>query len=331
MLLLVFLVFLHSCKEEVTDDDPFVLDYVELSIHDSLPPFFIPEDNKPCTERIELGRRMYYDKSLSKGGPLEGQACASCHFQDKSFSSPNRIGVLAHHNLAWSSSFLWNGSVEGQLEDVMTFELRDFFEVNFDQMKQDESYQKAFSAAFEDDKINLENSSYALAQFFRSLISDNSKFDHFLLGQEQFTPQEMRGYVIFNSERGDCFHCHALPLMTDNDFHNIGLMDKFSGHLGRYEITKRSIDVGAFKTPSLRNIEFTGPYMHDDRFKTLEEVIEHYNSGVLNSPALDPIMTKPGKETGLHLTAEEKEDLIAFLKTLSDQSFLEESAHSSPF
>jgi len=327
----MLLVLMNACKDDVTDENSFQLNYIELSAHDSLPPFIIPEDNKPCTERIDLGRRLYYDKSLSTGGPLEGQACASCHEQNKSFSSKNGVGVLPHHNLAWSSSFLWNGAVEGQLEDIMVFELRDFFEVDFNNLAQNQAYREGFRKAFEDGQINLENSAYALAQFFRSLISDKSKFDEFLQGNVLLTPQEMRGYAIFNSERGDCFHCHTLPLMTDNDFHNIGLIDKFSGHLGRYEVTKRSSDVGAFKTPSLRNVEFTGPYMHDDRFETLEEVVEHYNSGVKNSPALDPIMTKSGKETGLRLTEQEKEDLIAFLKTLSDPSFVENPAHGSPF
>lgn len=138
--------------------------------------------------------------------------------------------------------------------------------------------------------------------------------------------------MIFITERGDCFHCHGLPLMTDNGFHNIGLDSVFTGaDLGRFLVTGEASDKGAFKAPTLRNVALTAPYMHDGRFQTLEEVVEHYNSGVKPSPSLDAIMTKPGQVTELGLVPEEKADLVAFLRTLTDEPFVTDTALASPF
>jgi len=327
---LALITLFTSCKEEDPGTSNFDPTYVNLEVSDSFPPLIIRPDNQPMKERIELGRMLYYDKGLATGD-LTGKSCASCHQQASSFSSKLSTAVLAHVNLGWASYFLWNGAEEGTLEDVMTFEARDFFKMDLDLIRNDPTYKALFEKAFEDGAVTYDHAGKAIAQFTRSMISDNSKFDKYLRGELQLDSSEMRGYLIFNSERGDCFHCHALPFFTDSDFHNIGLMTKFKDHEGRYNVTGRTADVGAFKTPTLRNIELTAPYMHDDRFETLEEVIEHYNSGVLNSPVLDPIMTKPGKETGLHLTDGQKSDVVAFLKTLTDDSFIADPDFSDPF
>jgi cytochrome c peroxidase len=139
----------------------------------------------------------------------------------------------------------------------------------------------------------------------------------------------MNGYLLFNTERGDCFHCHSTPLFTDNTFRNIGLDSVFTTvNSGRYKITHDPQDKGKFKVPTLRNIELSAPYMHDGRFKTLEEVVEHYNSGVKLSETIDPIMTKAGKEYGLKLTVQEKTDLVNFLKTFTDYTFISNKAFS---
>ena len=133
----------------------------------------------------------------------------------------------------------------------------------------------------------------------------------------------MHGLDIFTTEKGDCFHCHSLGLFTDNKFRNNGIDSIYIGNdLGRYNVTTNTNDIGLFKTPTLRNIELTAPYMHDGRFQTLDQVIDHYNSGVKHSATLDPIMTKPSKIYGLGLTTIEKYDLIAFLKTLTDTTFI---------
>ena len=181
-------------------------------------------------------------------------------------------------------------------------------------------------------EITEKEVAYALAQFFRVLASTDSKFDKFLKKEAALSPSELNGMDIFFTEKGDCFHCHTVPLMTNNDYHNIGLDSVFSGgNLGRYTITTDVTDIGKFKSPSLRNVALTAPYMHDGRFATLEEVVEHYNSGVKNSSTLDPLMTKPGKEFGLQLTAQEKSDLVSFLKTFTDDTFLTDTTLSNPF
>ena len=160
---------------------------------------------------------------------------------------------------------------------------------------------------------------YAITQYMKTLVNSRSKFDLYRQRIVLLSPEEYNGMTIFFSEKGDCFHCHGEPLFTDDDFHNNGLSAAFSGiDRGRELFSKESKDIGKFITPTLRNIEKTFPYMHDGRFKTLEEVIDFYNSGVKDSETLDPIMNKRGETRELHLTPKEKSDLISFLKTLSD-------------
>jgi cytochrome c peroxidase len=160
----------------------------------------------------------------------------------------------------------------------------------------------------------------AIAQFERTLISSDSKFDRYIRGEEQLTPSELSGYAIFNSEKGDCFHCHGSQMFMDNRFHNNGLDIEPFTDLGLGYVSGNSNDNGKFRTPSLRNIEYTSPYMHDGRFISLEEVVNHYNSGGNYSSTVDPLMKKIG--IGLQLTNEEKQDLVSFLKTLSDENFI---------
>ncbi len=163
------------------------------------------------------------------------------------------------------------------------------------------------------------------------MISYNSKLDKRLRNEISLTPSELNGFVIYVTERGDCFHCHNIDagrLMTDNLFHNNGLDSVFTD-LGRGAITGNAFDYGKFLTPTLRNIALTAPYMHDGRFQTLEEVVEHYNSGGKASATVDPLMKHVG--TGLNLSNQEKADLVAFLKTMTDTSFINDTRFRSPF
>jgi cytochrome c peroxidase len=165
--------------------------------------------------------------------------------------------------------------------------------------------------------------SHAISQYMRTLISANSRFDSARIGYIQLSPDEHEGMVIFFSEKGDCFHCHAQPLFNDNRLHNNGLSSTFAGFdKGHALVTAQDKDLGLFVTPTLRNIAQTAPYMHDGRFGTLEEVIDFYNSGVKPSATLDPVMYKRKNIQTLDLTDEEKRQLVAFLKTLTDQSFI---------
>ena len=181
-------------------------------------------------------------------------------------------------------------------------------------------YKQLFKNAFNIDYIDSIHVVMAIAQFERSLISSNSKFDRFYRGEETLSPSELNGYAIFNSEKGDCFHCHGTQLFMDNLFHNNGLDPEPFTDLGRSAVTGNSSDDGKFKTPTLRNIEVSAPYMHDGRFFTLEQVIDHYDMGGHYSSTIDPNMKKVG--IGLQLTNQEKADLVAFLKTLTDSNFI---------
>ncbi len=334
ILIVGLLAGLSSCKTELNECDADTHPY-ELQYPDYFPILNVPSDNPLTEEGIQLGRRLYYDPLLSTGGPRDGLSCSSCHFQSNSFSVPVipfGSSVLPHVNLAWSHNFLWNGKVSGTLEDIMLFEVQEFFEVDLNVLKNHGTYPELFKNAFGSCEITDELVAKALAQWFRRMTSSNSKFDRYQQGSEQLSDEELSGMTIFFTEKGDCFHCHGLPLFTNNEFHNIGLDSIFDAtNEGRSHITGSPYDQGKFKAPTLRNVELTAPYMHDGRFVTLEEVVEHYNSQVKRSTTVDPIMTKPGKEYGLQLTEQQKHDLVSFLKTLTDQEFVSDTALASPF
>lgn len=301
-----------------------------------LPPYFpepqIPEDNPLTLEGVKLGQKLYYDRDLSKGGPQAGNACASCHLQEYGFTVPG-TNILPHINLAWNKHFLWNGKVSGTLEDIMRFEVEDFFEVNIDNLNEHPEYPALFKQVYEVDEIEAEHVAYALAQFFRTLISGDSEYDRYANYGESLDADALNGFRLFNSESADCFHCHQPPLFTDRGMHNIGLSAEFTGEdRGHYVISGDQNDMGFFKTPTLRNVALRPPYMHDGRFETLEEVVEFYRSGVQYSATLDPVMQKPNRDEDgkLPLSDEDVKDIVAFLKTLTDQSFLENPALSEP-
>ena len=313
------------------------------------PPYFpqpvIPAFNPLTVEGVRLGRMLYYDPVLSSNG----LSCSSCHQQKNAFSVPlfttktgQKISVPPHINLAWNPDFNWEGSVH-QLDTLCLDDFGpDFFNTNkdtlFSRLSTHAIYPSLFKKVYGITNINSLKYSelqlkitYAISQFMRTLISSNSNYDKYPHNYH-FTASEFNGLKIFYSEKGDCFHCHGGPLLTDNLFHNNGLDSIFSPeNFGKYSATFDMNDIGKFSSPTLRNAEFTSPYMHDGRFKTLEEVVEFYNSGTKKSATLDPIMTKPGKEHGLNLTAQEKTDLVNFLKTFSDTSFINNKNFGTPF
>ena len=195
-------------------------------------------------------------------------------------------------------------------------------------LKGDDRYLAMFKAAFGEAAIGEKSLAMALEQFLFSLVSQDSKFDRAARGETRFTTEEQRGLQLFvtefdptNNLRGaDCFHCHSGNLFTNHAFANNGL-DAHLSDLGLGKVTGRDSDAGKFATPSLRNVSVTGPYMHDGRFATLTEVINHYDSGVKHSATLDPNLAKH-PDTGLELTEADKQSLIAFLNTLTDDRFL---------
>lgn len=329
MLLWVFINITASCKKEtpdpIPDEEPVILDLTPPGF----PPMAIPENNKPTKARIELGRKLYYDPILSN----DGRACATCHNQKFGFYIPTGgVNVLPHINLAWNKYFLWDGSKTGTLEEMMLFEVKDFFGTDIHKINASDEYRKRFKEAYETPEISEEYIAMALANFFRTLSSYNSKFDRFMRREVNLTPDERNGMFIFFSEKGDCYHCHSELFFTNNLFANNGLDSSFApGMRGRYEITGNPLHLGQFKVPTLRNAALRGRYMHDGRFSTLEEVIEFYHSGVkTNSPNIDSFMITPDKIYGQRFTAKEKGELIAFLKTLTDTVFTNNPLLAAP-
>ncbi len=325
-----FTTVIFSCKndKEEMPENPYIPTPFTINVPSNLPVMEIPDDNRTTVEGVKLGRMLYYDSLMSPQGM---RACASCHHQSAGFTTPT-MNVIPHVNLAYGKKFLWDGHLQGTLEHAMKFEVEEFFNTDISKLQADSKYPQLFYEAFGSRTITYQNVEYALAQFLRTIVSGNSKFDRFLRHEENLTTQEMMGFTIFNTEQGDCFHCHSLPLMSDNEMHNIGLDSIFTGsNTGYYNFTGNQADLGKFKSPSLRNVSLRSSFMHDGRFSTLDEVINHYNNGVKQSPSLDPIMTKPGKEFGLALTPFDIAALKAFLMTLTDTIVTTNPEFSSPF
>lgn len=325
-----------------------------LQIPPFFPPMDIPTDNPLTYEGIELGRYLFWEKKLSG---TNTQSCGSCHLPEFGFSDPNQFSVgvtgavgtrqaMPLINMGWSTTFFWDGravTLEQQIIEPVEnpIEMNDDWDNVVIELQNDPLYPPMFEAAFGTTQITRDLVTKAMASFIRTMISANSKFDRQRIGQYTFTPEEERGFLLFSTEGGDpednptfqhgadCFHCHGFGAMqmTDYLFHNNGLDATFAD-LGRAQVTLSDLDNGKFKTPTLRNIELTAPYMHDGRFQTLEEVIEHYNSGGTPSETISPFM----KFTtgGLELTPQAKQDLIAFMKCLTDTSFISNPAFSDP-
>lgn len=329
-----------SCSEntEGYQPTPLPLEIPQIFADNIIPPI-IPTDNPQTVEGVALGKKLFFDRILSGDNT---KSCASCHAPQLAFSdnSPTSTGIdgiagtrnsMPLFNLAWNYNerFAWDGkelSLERQAEEPVEnpLELHSDWDTVIEKLQEHPEYPELFRLAFNTTTITKELTTKAIAQFERTLISSNSKFDRYTLGQEELTAQELNGLNIFMSEeKGDCFHCHGNPnnpLWTNNDFHNNGLDSVFSD-LGLGAVTGNPNDNGKFRTPSLRNLAYTAPYMHDGRFATLQEVINHYSEGLQDSPTIDPLM-KSVDEGGVQLSESDKEDLLAFLLTLSDPSFI---------
>lgn len=314
-----------------------------LETPSNLPPMTIPEDNPMTVEGVALGRQLFYEELLSADN---SQSCGTCHVQEYGFSDRGRqfsTGVdglqgdknaMAILNLGWAEEFFWDGRVVGmedqaRLPVINPIEMHESWPNVVSKLQATAKYPPMFRQAFGTDQITEDLVVKAIAQFERTLIAGNSDYDKFLRGEPSgFSQAAYRGMQAFFTERGDCFHCHSTDLLSIYEYHNNGLDATFdSTNMGRAAVTGRSSDMGKFKIPSLHNVEVSGPYMHDGRFATLEEVVEHYNSGIKRSPTLSPLIKNPD---GLFLTEQEKSDLVAFLKSLTDHDFLTNPAFSDP-
>lgn len=303
----------------------------------------LPRDNPLTVERVELGRKLFFDRRLSIN---DAQSCAECHAPAKAFTDGRKVARGAEwdlgtrnsmplFNLAWKKEFFWDGRAKSLREQVLQpienpIEMHQPLTnlvvklVEAGRMPDTANYPALFTAAFGSPEISAEKIALALENYLLTLTSFDSKFDRVQRGQEQFTPEEQRGFELFATEydprRGqfgaDCFHCHGGPLFQSQSFANNGL-DEIPSDSGRGKISGKRSDDGKFSTPSLRNIALTAPYMHDGRFQSLEEVIEHYATGVKRNATLDPNLAKH-PAGGVPLSSADKRALAAFLRTLTD-------------
>lgn len=240
------------------------------------------------------------------------------------------IPAEPQYHLRNIESLVWMGI-------VAKHEMHGSIDKTVDMISSIDIYPPMFEAAFGDETVNIERISKAIAQFTRTLISSNSKFDKYLRGELQLSMAETRGLILFTTEAGaDCFHCHgsvANPVMTTHQYYNNASDSVFGDPRDRYAYTGDPADKGAYRAPTLRNIELTAPYMHDGRFETLEEVIDFYSEGLVYSDYAHPLMHKlePPYGNGAELNQQQKDDVIAFLKTLTDNDFITNPDFSNPF
>lgn len=292
-------------------------------------PVYTFQDNPLTEERFQLGRKLFYDGRLSLDGNFP---CASCHQQVAifgTFEHDRSHGYGGSHtlrnapplfNLAWQKELHWDGAyktlVQEGAQPITTHnEMAENFLEIISRLRKDAQYKQMFFAAFGNEAITGDRILRALAQFTGTIISANSKYDRYINGQATFTTSEQNGYQLYQT---NCASCHPAPMFTDYAYHNIGLaVDPFLNDYGRMSITGKKEDSLKFKTPSLRNVVMTSNYMHDGRFNTLFQVLNHYISEIQNSATLDPLLVNK-----IPLTTAERNDIVAFLRTLSDSSLL---------
>lgn len=353
-LFLGLLFFIASCQKDVafTVEDGTLppynpTPYVIPERVTGYPHYAVKADNQLTLEGIALGRFLFYDPILSGDST---QSCASCHNQSRAFTDSRRFSVgitgavgtrnsMPLFNLMWHPSFFWDGRSPSLREQVIDpiedpTEMNSSMEDVLVKLNKSKFYRDHFYKAFGELPIKTEHYAKAMEQFLFSMISFDSEFDKFFRSEpNNFSASANNGRRIFFAEPSDggadCFHCHGNIHFADFTMSNNGLNQVHTDQ-GFGRVTGNSFDVGKFKVVSLRNVELTAPYMHDGSFNTLEEVIDFYAQGVHpTSPNLDPKMDEIPQ--GLNLSQQDKADLIAFLKSLTDNTFITNPAFSNPF
>lgn len=331
--LLSIIVLFTSCNND--EEEMTAIDNPEIALN--IPTGF-PEPNefmrlnKPTKYGVELGQKLFSDKRFSADNTI---SCASCHIQEHAFTDgktqaigiEGRIGLRntpSIQNLMFMKFYNWDGSklqLENQpLVPIITHEEMDssILEV-IGKIQNDASYAALFKKAFGDESITPERIYKSIAQFEYTLVSANSKYDKVKRKEgESFSESEAKGYATFQQK---CASCHSTELFTDQSFRNIGFpLNTNSNEAGRARVTGVTADFMSFRVPTLRNIEYTAPYGSFGQFPTLKSVLDYFDNGVLEAENLDPIFKNNGNR--IPLTEEEKTNLIAFMKTLSDTGFI---------
>ncbi len=337
--------FLASCKPEEPDViiKKTKLDTALISVSSEMPPIVSFADNKVTKAGLELGRFLFYDKLLSDNNTI---SCGSCHNQALAFtdngkkfstgSSEDKVGnrnAMPTFNLMWFDSLFWDSRV-ARLKQLAIMPIENPLEMNttaeavVEKLKVSADYKERFKKAFGDENITTERLAMALEQFLMSMVSDNSRFDKAKRGELSLTGEEKRGFEVA-SQKG-CFNCHSTSLFTDNLSHNTGL-DLYFKDKGLGGFTKKYNQEGKFKTPSLRNVALTAPYMHDGRIETLEKVIDFYDHDVkdnLTSRNISPFIEQGTRN---QISPADKKALIAFLNSLTDYELTNNPKFSDPF
>lgn len=357
IVMFIFLGVIISCGDEPVDPPVEEIKQdttpYELFVGD-LPSPDLPADNALTVQGVKLGRMLFYEKMLSRDG---SQSCASCHRQEHAFTDTTRfsIGVeglpgkrqaMSVFNMAWNTNeFFWDGRAH-LLRDQAILPIQDELEMDetldnvISKLSDTKEYRDQFTRVYGDDEITVDKMAKAMEQFMMSIVSYDSKYDQWLAGNAELTESEERGRKLYETEYNpffpefsgaDCVHCHGGANFENDLYMNNGLdNDENITDIGREKVTMNPNDRAKFKVPSLRNIELTAPYMHDGRFQTLEEVVNHYNDGIHKSNSLDQALLAT-TDTGLLLTDQDKIDLINFLKTLTDQTLISDVKYSDPF
>lgn len=286
------------------------------------------DDNPMTRAKIALGQKLFFEPMLSRDSSI---SCGSCHKQEFAYTDPqaisfgvdDRLGIRnapTLSNLAWYPYFFVEGG-SPNLESQILGPIEDPNEMDFSillavqRLKENISYQRAFMEVF-GEAPSVYNTTRAIAAFERDLVSANSKYDKYSNNEKiVYNDTEKQGLALFESARLNCSACHSPPLFTNFKFENNGLELEYSDP-GRARLSLAANDSGKFKVPTIRNIEVTGPYMHDGRFSTLEQIIDHYENGIQNHRNLSP------KIKNFQLTNEEREALLIFLKSLTDHEFI---------
>ena len=324
-----------GCGSQGTAADPEV-QKPAIGAPAGFPELKLPDDNVPTAERIALGRGLFYDRRLSDTGEI---SCGSCHLQASAFADTHATSRGVHgrrgtrnaqtlFNLAWGKAFFWDGSAP-TLEQQATKPIENPLEMGsklaevVERLRVDLPLSQRFARAYGSGPSE-ENLARALASFVRSLISSDCRYDAFKRGDASaLSDAEQRGATIFNGERGECFHCHVGYNLTSQGYRNNGAAAD-DPDVGRAGVTGKAVDVGKFKTPSLRNVALTAPYMHDGSLATLEDVLEQYNAGGRGHANTDPLIQPLG------LSVDETADLLAFLGSLTDEAFLTNPDFADP-
>ncbi|MFC4635400.1 cytochrome-c peroxidase [Dokdonia ponticola] len=345
---LIVVLFIWSCTSESSDGETTLpTDDDSMMVTNPLLDFTVPSNfpdatysiaqNPPTEKGFELGKKLFYDGQLASDGVV---SCGFCHIQ--SFAFTHHTHITSHgvdgqigtrnaqplHNLAFMNEFTWDGAAtfldtQPIIPITSDVEMNETVSNVISKLAADDEYPTLFAEAFGSEGVNADRLFKALSQFMVMMVSANSKFDKLERGEAvTFTDQENAGRAVFDTK---CASCHAGSLQTDQSYRNNGLpMNPTFNDIGRERVTGLPSDHRKFKVPSLRNIEATFPYMHDGRLATLEDVLNFYTDGMVDSPTLDEQFRRPDGTFGLDITPEEKIQLIAFLKTLTDNDFIED-------